>query len=244
MIKLMYVNGDSFSFGEELGEVDNKSRLLFNEYKRKHCYSGIIADHYQIPNYINNSMPGGSNQRAYRTMVKDISKLLNDYRPEEIFVNISVTNPLRAEFVHGESEREYWDFMVAYPPGKETGFFYTLWKVIADHFNFDHGWYNFNILLILGIQNFLKVNNIPYLITSSMHNHGEIIRERNSVSNEVLQQLDLKRYHVEPSFMTFCQEYKHPTGPRYHPLEQGHASWAEHLISIIDQRNLLVNGDI
>lgn len=238
MVKFLYVNGDSFAFGEELGDTDSDSRYIFTEYKRKNCYSGIIADHYSIPMYLNAARPGGSNQRIYRTLLNDISKLLGVYKPDEIFVILSITHCLRAEFHYGEDENDYWDFLAAWPP-PQNSIFFALYDCLTKTYNHDYGWYHYNILMVLGIQNFLKVNNIPYLMTNSMHHTSEFIREKTLINPKVYSQLDLNRYYIEPSFMIFNNLNNYPIGKMLHPLEEGHKHWAQHLISIIDQRNLL-----
>lgn len=239
----MYVNGDSFAFGEELDGSHPEQRYQFTDYKRKNCYSGIIADHYEIPKYINNSIPGGSNQRAYRTIIKDISKLITEYKPEEIFVTMSVSHCMRAEFHYDTHENAYWDFLAAWPP-PENSCFYNLYNVLTKYYNHDYGWYNFNMMMILGIQNFLKINNVPYLLTTSMHHNAEYEREKSFVTPETYNQLDFNRYYMEPSFMVFNNSKNYPIGKSLHPLEEGHKNWAKHLIQIIDERNLFSTGDL
>jgi hypothetical protein len=244
MIKLMYVNGDSFSFGEELTGDTAETRLIFTEYKRRNCYSGIIADTCKIPNYINNSRPGGSNERTYRTLINDIPKLLTTYRPDEIFVNVSLTSPYRLEFSYGDNNEDYYDFMVVHPPPKSYSFLYNLWKIITSRYNHDYGWHNFDIMMQLGIQNFLKVNKIPYLITTSMGNHNDLLVFKQHIDCNLLKQTDNLRFYKEFSFLTFNEIHKLPKGIGHHPLEDGHKAWAAALLTIINDRKLFESEDL
>ena len=79
MIKFLYAGGDSYGFGAELGTAHHS---VFDEYRRKHCYSGIITDTLNIEEYENKSKQGGSNERVYRRLVTDLPHLLKKYKPE------------------------------------------------------------------------------------------------------------------------------------------------------------------
>jgi len=244
MIKLMYVNGDSFSFGEELGPNNAEARLVFTEYKRKNCYSGIIADTCKIPNYINNSRPGGSNERIYRTLINDIPKLLTTYQSDEIFVNISLTSPYRLEFAFGDSSKDYYDMMAVHAPPSNHTFLYDLWKLITSRYNHDYGWHNFDIMMQLGIQNFLKVNKIPHLITNSLSTHNDASLFKQHIDHHLLKQTDSLRFYNEFSFTQFNELHNLPKGIGHHPLEDGHKAWALALLTIINDRALFESTDL
>jgi hypothetical protein len=100
------------------------------------------------------------------------------------------------------------------------------------------------MMVLLGMQNFLRANKIPYLITSSMGNNTELEFQKKYVSSSVLNQIYNKRYYVTPSFSKFCEGTNYEIGPQLHPLEEGHIAWADHLIAYIEQNNLLSNKDL
>lgn len=245
MIKCVYVNGDSFAFGQELGPENGFETLFtFTEYRRKHCYSGIISDQLQALEYINNAWPGGSNERAYRCIITDVSKLLERYKPEELFVTVSLSSPLRREF--WRLDQQVWlPYLAPHEPPKSDVLNHNFWETFTKNFNGDVGFYNFDLMMILGIQNFLINNKIPYLLTSSMNNVGEDTIRDNVISKNVLDQIYKPRYYINPSFMIFNNSImKLKVGASHHPLEAGHRQWAEHLFDYINDHNLLSNQDL
>lgn len=248
MIKCLYVNGDSFAFGQELGIgqpwYNEKEYHDFTPHHRKHCYSGIISDTLQIKDYINNAAPGGSNERAYRCVISDVSDLLKKYKPEEIFVTVSLTSPVRHEFWRTDRQ-EWYRHMAHHEPPKIDSTIHEFWNMYTRTFSGDVGFYNFDTMMILGIQNFLIKNKIPYLLTSSMNNVGDETIRDTIISKNVLDQIYKSRYYINPSFMIFNNNImKLPIGPGFHPLEEGHRLWAEYLIEHIKNHNLLDNQDL
>jgi hypothetical protein len=247
MIKCLYVNGDSFSFGQELGMKEpwyaETTILDFTPYHRKNCYSGIIADTLQVEEYINNSRPSGSNEQAYRCVITDVSELLKKYKPEEIFVTVSLSSPLRREFWRLDRE-EWWAYITSHEPPKVDPVIHDFWDMFTRNFSGDIGFYNFDTMMVLGIQNFLIKNKIPYLLTSSMNNIYEDEIKNNTISKDLLDQVYEHRCFMNPSFMIFNRDVKQGIGPRLHPLEGGHRLWAEYLLEYIKNHNLLDNRDL
>jgi hypothetical protein len=241
MIKFFYVNGDSFSFGQELdGPRDPSDFFTFSEFQRKNCYSGLIADKLGLE-YKNNSQPGGSNQRIYRTMLSDLTELLKTYKPEEIFVNISLTHCIRREFYSIERDT-YYPHMNTVEPQIEPD--RSLWKLLVTDFSNLKSELERDQLIILGIQNFLRVNKIPYLLTWSFHHGSMYDDEKAHISPAILDQRYLKRFYQHPSFNIFSFNNKFPTGPGKHPLLEGHRAWADHLLTHIEKNNLFDNSDL
>ncbi len=240
MIKLFYITGDSFAFGQELGTEPN-NLYEFTSHKRKHCYSGIISDSLQITDYQNAGCPGGSNERAYRYLVSDVTKHLTVYRPDEIFVNISLTHAARREFCKS-AEGLYYIHLNSWEP-RGNGYDNDLWKILSTKYDYDHGHYTFDNMMILGMQNFLRINKIPYLFTSSMAHEFELKIKEKYVS-QFSDQIYKHRFLETPSFNSFTRALNFPYGPGAHPLEEGHQAWAEYLLEYIKTNNLLDNSDL
>lgn len=241
MIKFFYVNGDSFSFGQELdGPRDPGDFYKFSEFQRTHCYSGIMADKLGLE-YKNNSLPGGSNQRIYRTMLFDLTELLKTYKPEEIFVNISLTHCIRREFFNVRNN-DYAPHMATVAP---TEFPHNLfWRLLVKEYSDLKSDLEYDQLMILGIQNFLRTNKIPYLLNWSFH-HGAMYDDENRhISPEILAHRYKKRFYQELSFNCFNFDNRLPEGPGKHPLTEGHAAWALHLLEHIEKHNLFDNSDL
>lgn len=250
MIKLFYVTGDSFAFGQELGNA-SPELFHFTEYQRKHCYSGLISDRKNIPNYKNTACPGGSNERAYRLLINDISTALKIYKPEEIFVNVSITADTRREFCltdqinNNLNGGDFYLHLNSWEP-TDTPLEYTkeMWRMLTKYFNHDIGHYTFGMMILLGMQNFLRVNKVPYLFTSSMGNDYDKAVQEKFISQVLVDQIYEKRYLRDISFMHFNWHKNLPTGPGLHPLEEGHVEWANYIQNYIDDNNLWDNYDL
>jgi hypothetical protein len=196
MIKFFYTTGDSFGFGQELGDEDGlRTLFIFTDHRRKYCYSGIMSDSFGTPEYMNTCFPGGSNERSYRMIVRDISEKLKIYKPEEMFVTVTLTAPARREFYRNSGD--WYAHLASWEPipGKEVDYTeftladHELWKILARSFNGDEGHYAFDTMMILGIQNFLRTNKIPYLLTSSLGNPRESEIRKGFVSEAITDQI-------------------------------------------------------
>ena len=242
MIKCLYVNGDSFSFGAELDDPNGTIQWdKFDNYRRKHCFSGIIADKYNFLNYYNNAQPGGSNERIYRTLIKDILSKLEIYKPEEIFCLIGLTDPGRREFCIGD-DGSYMLYIPHFQPTPYNSYLRDLWELFIKHYSYDHGIYTFNHMIVLGIQNFLRTLKIPYLLTYSMPGYSDNEKKYISLAQNNLYYL--KRIIKYPSFMLYNNTNGWPVGSEKHPLEEGHRQWASFLIDYIEKENLFDNSDL
>jgi len=226
--KLLYANGDSFTFGYELDEHEE-----FTEYKRKNCYSGIMAHHLNA-HYKNASETSGSNQRVYRTVLQDIPELLKIYKPEDLFVLIGLSNSDRREYYHVPSERYYRYRNV--PPKNDN--YQPLWKSLTEYTSVKNDAL-YDMMMILGIQNFLIRCSIPYLITRA-YMLKEHVQEFNNLL--ITDQLYRPRYYDETTFWKHTEHC--PRAPGQHPLDDAHKLWADHLLSHIQKNNLFSNSDL
>ena len=61
-MKTLYVNGDSWTYGQELRD-DTTDDL---SYKFYNTWPWHVAQHFQIPQLVNEGQGGGSNDRIFR----------------------------------------------------------------------------------------------------------------------------------------------------------------------------------
>lgn len=95
-IKKIVGFGDSWIYGDELldpklAEADPEAHTCWvqnTEYREKHCFLGLLADHYSIP-YENYGIPGGSLQSAIWTF---LWWLRQEPNPEECLVLHGMTD--------------------------------------------------------------------------------------------------------------------------------------------------------
>jgi hypothetical protein len=244
MIEYFYAVGDSFSFGQELAPHLQKDTYDFTYYHRKKCFSGIMADSVSsIKYYRNKSLPGGSNERSYRKIITNLSSDIKTYNPESMFVTVGITHALRREFYINDTSNWY-PHMYTFAPRKEHEVIYNLWELLTTHVSADEGIYIYDMMQILGIQNYLIKNKIPYLLTSSLLNDRERDIIRKVVPDDITDQLYSKRYYDDLSFYEFTKKNNYSQGPGMHPLEEAHESWANHLLEYIYKHDLFSNKDL
>lgn len=243
MVKFLYANGDSFGFGQELDGPRSPSNFYhFSDYQRNNCYSGVLANRWGLE-YLNESLPGGSNQRIYRTTLYSVSQLLQRFKPEEIFVIVSLTHCQRREF-YRDDYGKYYPHMATCKPS-DSGYVSEFWKLMVAHFHHPKGDLDLDQQMILGLQNFLRVNKVPYLFTWSMH-HGTLYEEElTHIPPYILRQRYSKRFLEKPSFAYYVfHELNLQKAPEGHPLADGHLNWANYIANYINDENLLNNSDL
>jgi hypothetical protein len=236
--KCLYTNGDSLVFGQELNpdRANIRDGFEFTDHKRTHCFTGLMQKHYGIENYINNSQPGSSNDRILRTTMLDVSKLLEVYAPQDLFVIIGTTYSTRKEFYNTDIDK-YYQYQPEHNPGAQVRSIDPLWKIYTAFYLSEIEQIERYLIQVVSIQNFLKCNKVPYLITTSLSNSEEV-RKLESDYQHLINTIDKKRFLNNESFEEFTIRNNLPIGKNWHPLEEGHAAWAEHLIKHINDNKL------
>jgi hypothetical protein len=242
-IKILYVTGDSYGFGQGLKAHNLKNFYGFNEELRRTVYSGIIADTWKIPNYMNTSRPGCSNNRLLRKIMYDIPKLLQTYKAEEIFINISYTHTARVEFFSVETQRHYPLIPNFYPNSPHFPSHNELWKTYVTHFDHVKEHVDRHFMNIVSMQKFLDSLGVRYLITRSMTEHHtfhtEVVRgleERKGLMDQI-------NPRTFPEDLEPCSQFIHNNKlkftPCLHPDEEGHQRWAEHLMKYMTEKGFV-----
>jgi hypothetical protein len=238
-IKHVYVTGDSFSFGQELGgsDVPVEDFYVFTPYMRQTSYTGIISDAWGVDGYTNTSYNGGSNDRIHRMIINDIPRLLTEYKPEEIFIFISLTHASRREF-YQDYANEYSPFLSNHEPPKGNVPNHTLWKIYATYFDSAHEHARRYMLQVLSMQAFLKTLGVGYLMTRSMHDGAKFDQAFDNLPQCQHNLIDRITFPKMQAFNGFATLKRVPFGKYQHPLEDGHAAWANHLLEYMKNNNL------
>jgi len=238
MIKHIYVIGDSFSFGQELGgPIDKKDFFKFTPYMKEHSYTGIIVREWGVEGYTNTSCPGGSNDRIHRMIFTDLPTLFTHNRPEEVFVFISITHASRTEFFDKRLGK-FSPFISNWAPPKENKAVYSLWENYILNFDDPKEQAMRYVSQILSIQSFLKNLGIDYLMTRSMGEDEIFKGHYNALPIEILSLIDKKHFPDIVPFNSFARILKLPFGPEQHPLEEGHRAWAKYLMEYMQQNKI------
>ena len=90
-MKTLYVNGDSWTYGQELRD-DTTDDL---SYKFYNTWPWHVAQHFQIPQLVNEGQGGGSNDRIFRKTIDYIRNYKG--KPSELLVIVAWTTYERLE---------------------------------------------------------------------------------------------------------------------------------------------------
>ena len=121
---------------------------------------------------------------------------------------------------------------------------HKLWELLFTNFSTDQSEYEFDQLMILCIQNFLRQHKVPYLLTYSFHYKSMFDEQVKYVPKYILDQRLGPRFILNDSFSMYTDRNKLPRGPHHHPLVEGHKGWSNYLLDYIQQNNLLANHDL
>jgi len=239
LIKAIYTVGDSFSFGQELGgsDVEPKDFYTCTDYMRDNSYTGIIAKTWGVDTVINRSLPGGSNDRTFRMITTDLPTYFGDFKPEEIYVFISLTHASRREFY--DNDLDCWNALITnYGPDPKYSKKQSIdfWKLYSAYFDNTKESTTRFLSQILSMQSFLKGLGIRYLMSDSMHHDEEFWNYYKTVHTNVVYMIDTDRYYRDEPFNSFVGRKGLPFGKYHHPLEEGHIAWAQHLMGYIYEK--------
>lgn len=238
----MYVTGDSFSFGQGLMGHNLQDFYNFTEALRRTSYSGILADKLQIQEYKNTSMPGCSNDRLLRKVLIDVPEILTKVRPDELFINVSLTHAARTEFYSTEAKR-YIPMIPNFNPGRNRWKSQLdMWKIYVGYFDDVKEHVDRWLINLISMQKFLDSLGVKYLITRSMPEHHTFHTElEKEIYRHPLRNLINKKTfpdELEP-FNQFIFRNNLKFTKCLHADEEGHRRWAEHLLKYIMENNIL-----
>ena len=225
---LLITVGESWTYGDSLGETQVREGRDDTEYRLKHVYGNIISEAMQA-DWINLALPGGSNYLML-SWLKDLLK--KDFKYESITCIITLTesgrhedrtwfnNSLtRLQLVLNNMVLKTYDAIdqlrIEYPGIK----FITAHNFTdsADNRTLEKTWVE--IMLDQKIQNntFIVISDyIGYL------NHDKKFTDVLDIINRALARLDLLDQ------CSYCNKED-----SRHPTEQGHAMWAKYLINYL-----------
>jgi hypothetical protein len=108
-VKLLYTNGDSWTYGEELGDSNDPNE---QSYKFYNSWPWHIKENYNIPQLINDARGGGSNDRIFRRTTDFIRSM--KCKPEECVIVVAWSSAERTEFgflaqQHPSIGEDLWD---------------------------------------------------------------------------------------------------------------------------------------
>jgi lysophospholipase L1-like esterase len=199
-MKLLVV-GDSFTYGEELGDLN-------------HSWPNILSSQFQCE-LINLSKPGSGNTGLIRHCMEQV----DNYNT----VIIAWSHYARMEFADAWGIYDIW-------PGCRDVLFTDdvkhrkeLIKYI-NRYHIDAYFYKQYLINIILLQNYLKLNRKKYIMLDSFGNHQS--KER-KINTNLTNQIDIKYFLGWPNESMMEWTYGCPQGPGGHFLEEGHRRVAD-----------------
>jgi len=237
--------GDSFIWGTELQDCLHNG---INGHSKKTFPSLLAADHQ----YVCAAFPGNSNDAIARNIIN----YCENNKAEDLFVVVCWTFNGRYEFRINDKwevinswstgkmyrnsedkEEEKQNFLVKVfeAKAKQKGI-HDFAKIYFDQVGWSEYWESYTTIKeIVYLQNYLKVNSIPYMFTcinNEFHNHT--IKSNDVTIQSVFGQIDFDKWYFFPpateewnttvprGFYQWAVENKYKCGPVHHPLEQAH----------------------
>jgi lysophospholipase L1-like esterase len=191
-MKLLAV-GDSFTYGEELSDINNAWPFLLGKKLG-----------YEITNL---AKPGSGNTRMIRHAVEQI----NNYD----LIVIAWSHFARTELADENGFYDIWPGCSALPHKEFSSWRSDVINYYSKHHN-DQYLYNQYLINIVLIQQYLKFNNKKYIMLDTFDNNNY------RKNNTVVDQIDSTYYVGWPTTTMMEWTYRIPQGPNGHFLEQGH----------------------
>ena len=191
-MKLLAV-GDSFTYGEELSDLNNAWPYLLGN---------------KLGYTVNNlAKPGSGNTRMLRHAVEQI----NNYD----LIIIAWSHFARTELADENGFYDLWPGCSARPHKEFSSWRSEVINYYSKHHN-DQYLYNQYLINIILIQQYLKFNNKKYIMLDTFGNNSY------RKNNTVVDQIDPTYYIGWPTTTMMEWTHGCPKGPGDHFLEQGH----------------------
>ena len=246
-MKILYTNGDSVSWGSELKDRSNR-------------FSTLIAKEKNLVDF-NVASSGISNDRIYRTTMRDLCKFVNGepiyneelgyVKVDEMFVLISFTAPTRFDYFDGNvfvnerlwTHKDKWG-MVDENRLTDSKYVIHQTQLAPSFIRLFHQ--------IISLKTFCELNKIPYLYTNAFFEYDEdelMVINKDVDSEKVEKQFDdpndyfglIDLYKQVPqsfkdiNLTTYLKGFKDGEmfEERGHPSPKGHKEIAKLLINKI-----------
>ena len=234
----LFINGCSHTAGSEI----EASGIGDSEYNRQACFGAKLANKLGVE-YINNAMPGASNDYIFRTTALWIQD--NLALAKKSLVLIHWTGAARSEYFHtGTNDPGYWD-MIPFAPDQHVGHLHpgyfanipskNQWnaKVLSKAlFMNELHWQVNRYLNILHLQNLLKAHDIKYVFRNALE-----MCEIDNRYSYYIDRIDKSQYKYfddqTQSFFEHCLENGHSIEGQlfHHHKEDAHEYWANKLFT-------------
>jgi len=242
MIKTLYANGDSWTFGQELKD-DIADHL---DYKFYNTWPWHVAQELKIPQLVNEAQGGGSNDRIFRKTIDYIRNYKG--KPEELLVIVAWTTyerfelPVAVKREHNNGYTNWESLDIEY-----TSMLMNSKPNVTDKLMLD---YHMNRTMLNSSKvNSYKFFNLQWLLKQVCDNLGVKLLQTYALDNPefVLGRPEANEKWLDAispypiSFNRQLMEVEHledVRAPGRHPNEQGHKLIAKNIVAYLKQQNM------
>jgi len=239
MIKTLYANGDSWTFGQELKD-DNTDHLTYKFYN---TWPWHVAQELKIPQLVNEAQGGGSNDRIFRKTIDYIRNYKGN--PEELLVIVAWTTyerfelPVAVKREHNNGYTDWESLDIEY-----TSMLMNSKPNVTDKLMLD---YHMNRTMLNSSKvNSYKFFNLQWLLKQACDNLGVRLLQTYALDNPefVLGRPEANEKWLDAispypiSFNRQLMEYEHledVRAPGRHPNELGHKKLAKTIVAHLQQ---------
>jgi len=261
MKKIILCDGDSWTAGDIIDPELQKAGLTYindtknDKYRLPKVWPHKLGKLLDVEVW-NTAVAGCSNDAIVRRVVENTFKLLDDYKPEEIFVIVGWSSPERKDFHYDYDGVKKWETF--YPHaildpeqlGRRTKDQQEFYKSYVKYYWNEEEYFSRYIHNNLYLHYFLKGNNIQHMFfdafyqTEFGHHHNYEMRTDGVATEHKFLEIT-KDIYKNTSFKNFMIDYRSGIGKasdrRYdfkeglfskdnsHPSEKAHHLWAEEL---------------
>jgi len=239
MIKTLYANGDSWTFGQELKD-DNTDHLTYKFYN---TWPWHVAQELKILQLVNEAQGGGSNDRIFRKTIDYIRNYKGN--PEELLVIVAWTTyerfelPVAVKREHNNGYTDWESLDIEY-----TSMLMNSKPNVTDKLMLD---YHMNRTMLNSSKvNSYKFFNLQWLLKQACDNLGVRLLQTYALDNPefVLGRPEANEKWLDAispypiSFNRQLMEYEHledVRAPGRHPNELGHKKLAKTIVAHLQQ---------
>lgn len=239
MIKTLYANGDSWTFGQELKD-DNTDHLTYKFYN---TWPWHVAQELKILQLVNEAQGGGSNDRIFRKTIDYIRNYKG--KPEELLVIVAWTTyerfelPVAVKREHNNGYTDWESLDIEY-----TSMLMNSKPNVTDKLMLD---YHMNRTMLNSSKvNSYKFFNLQWLLKQACDNLGVRLLQTYALDNPefVLGRPEANEKWLDAispypiSFNRQLMEYEHledVRAPGRHPNELGHKKLAKTIVAHLQQ---------
>jgi Family of unknown function (DUF6071) len=235
---ILYANGCSMTYGSELADDPVTRRCRDDAHRWWSAWPGWLGRGLRAQRVVNQAVPSGSNDRVVRTALEwCASALASGIPPEELFVVIGWSSPLRREFYVAGAYRQlvpHHGYALPELDLLATAYREVAWSELDSMARF--------VGQVVLLQSFLKLHAIPHLFFDAISSVHEDLAHADPGTQAAADLIDRELYVGFGSPGGSLADRLNGDLPKWngqHPSAEGHRAWAAHLLDVVAERGIV-----